>query len=496
MKIHNIPLESLIAWGNKTVMGLNNGELSLTCPKPLDKNCGRTIIPQKFKLPFRINLTLKADATNFNILMGNGYVHFSHMPNESGNGMRRQDIFTGKEEFTKQDYYAELPLNEYISLSVVVGSKITWIEINGYCCYPTHKAQYIDLLEKGQFPDELTDGLEIAIGAGKIGDNKGTQLVIKSIEVIEFGKYEPDVPEEIENFLDLSPSVWRLRGLPYELRDTITIDEHLSKYVKGSIKLRKMLDEHGNVSIILSSGVCYKLQHTEINGQPKWIKSYTSKQAYASDPIVLNVIDAHKSSDYKIREVISFGSCYWRVLDIQNDAALIITEEIIEQRPYHDAYKSITWADCTLRKYLNNEFYNSFNASDKSRIITVTNKNPSHPWYGTNNGKDTHDRIFVLSLEEAVCKYFGDSSANLYKRGDKQKYWFERKDENNSKRSAIFKGSEGWYWLRTIGRVGVKAVYVKRDGCIGIQGNNILKGNLSEGKCAGGVRPALWLRTN
>ncbi len=30
------------------------------------------------------------------------------------------------------------------------------------------------------------------------------------------------------------------------------------------------------------------------------------------------------------------------VLDIQNNVALIITERIIEQRAYHDAYKDIT----------------------------------------------------------------------------------------------------------------------------------------------------------
>ncbi len=65
--------------------------------------------------------------------------------------------------------------------------------------------------------------------------------------------------------------------------------------------------------------------------------------------------------DYEIGSIISFGYYNWRVLDIQNNAALIITEEIIEQRAYHDTYKDITWADCSLRKYLNGEFYDKFN---------------------------------------------------------------------------------------------------------------------------------------
>ncbi len=196
----------------------------------------------------------------------------------------------------------------------------------------------------------------------------------------------------------------------------------------------------------------------------------------------------------QVKDKIAFGGYEWCVLDIQNNAALIITEDIIEQRAYHDAYKDITWADCSIRKYLNSEFYDKFNAFDKSRIIPVLNKNPDNQWYGSKGGADTQDRIFLLSIEEVACQYFGDSSSKLLNRGKKQKYWFERKDENNSKRSAMFKGGLWWWWLRSPGRVNVKAVYIHGDGNIGIQGNNILKGNISDGECKGGVRPALWLK--
>lgn len=84
----------------------------------------------------------------------------------------------------------------------------------------------------------------------------------------------------------------------------------------------------------------------------------------------------------------------------------------------------------------------------------------------------------------------------LKKRGKNQKYWFEKKDENNNKRIARLEGKKwgAWWWLRSPGRVNVKAVYIHGDGNIGIQGNNILKGNISDGECKGGVRPALWLK--
>jgi len=198
---------------------------------------------------------------------------------------------------------------------------------------------------------------------------------------------------------------------------------------------------------------------------------------------------------YTIGETTVFGAYNWRVLDVQEDRVLIITEDLIEPRPYHNSYVDITWSECDLRAYLNNKFYNQFNETDKKRIIPVANKNDDNQWYGTNGGKKTKDFIFLLSVEEAVCKYFGDSSQLLYNKGKNQRYWFQRKDSNNSKRSAkhINESWHSWWWLRSPGRAGVKAVYIHGDGNIGIQGNNIFKGNLDEGMCRGGVRPALWL---
>ena len=202
---------------------------------------------------------------------------------------------------------------------------------------------------------------------------------------------------------------------------------------------------------------------------------------------------------FNIGEIIPFGGYHWRVLDIKDNAALMITEEIIEQRAYHDAYKESTWADCALRKYLNGAFYDKFDAIDQSRIIPVINKNLDNQWYNSTGGADTRDSVFLLSIEEVVCKYFGDSSKNLENRSLKQRYWFQRKDENNSKRRMTFDGHVWWWWLRSPGRDNRRAVYIHGDGNIGIQGNGIFRYSSntihpSTSDNSGGVRPALWLK--
>lgn len=203
-------------------------------------------------------------------------------------------------------------------------------------------------------------------------------------------------------------------------------------------------------------------------------------------------------SEINIGSIVPFGGYDWRVLDIQGNTALIITEYMIEQHPFNNRAGDVTWAECSLRKYLNSDFYNKFTPAEQSRIIPVMNKNNGNLWYGSRGGEDTQDYIFLLSIEEAVCKYFGDSSKNLETRSPKQRYWFQRKDDNNSKRRSSFDGYIWWWWLRSPGRDNRRAVYIHGDGNIGIQGNGTFHYSSNTihpltGDNSGGVRPALWL---
>ena len=148
---------------------------------------------------------------------------------------------------------------------------------------------------------------------------------------------------------------------------------------------------------------------------------------------------------------------------------------------------------------MNGEFYNRFWEEDRARIVETVNSNPGNLWYKVYGGEDTKDYIFILSIDDVVRKFFGDSSRLLDYPGKNQRYWFQRKDENNSRRKANFLHSPWWWWIRTLGKHHRVAVYIHGDGNIGIQGNGISKRHTNvihhiANDTRGGIRPALWIK--
>ena len=186
----------------------------------------------------------------------------------------------------------------------------------------------------------------------------------------------------------------------------------------------------------------------------------------------------------KISDIMPFAGRDWRVLNIQDGKALLLSDRIVEERWYHTKFVAITWAECELNHYLNDTFFNSL-GQDKSRIAdtrVITNNNP---WYGTKGGSAVNNKIFLLSIEEVV-KYFGDSG-QLINRPSKD---FNINDQYNDIRIAFDKEGKAcwWWWLRSPGHNPDAAADVMGVGSLGLHGSNVF--GIGPG---GGVRPALWL---
>lgn len=150
----------------------------------------------------------------------------------------------------------------------------------------------------------------------------------------------------------------------------------------------------------------------------------------------------------------------WRVLDQQGDQRLIFAEEIVEHLPYNTTYENTYWQTSSLRRWLNQTFFQkAFSFQERTRIINTRLKNPANPRYLTSGGGDTVDKIFLLSLEELKKYLPADEERALGQ----------------------------WWWVRSPGMNIISAVSVYEDGSIYDTGINIHFPD-------GGVRPAMWVR--
>ena len=124
-----------------------------------------------------------------------------------------------------------------------------------------------------------------------------------------------------------------------------------------------------------------------------------------------NTVTYSGSKYLKQTDWFKFEPIQWRVLSNTNGELFVMAEKILESRAYNQEYTGVTWENCTLRAWLNNDFYNAaFTSAEQAKIETSTVLNNDNPWYGTDGGNNTSDKLFLLSYAEATNAAYGFSS--------------------------------------------------------------------------------------
>ncbi|MBE6874876.1 MAG: hypothetical protein E7493_13385 [Ruminococcus albus] len=132
----------------------------------------------------------------------------------------------------------------------------------------------------------------------------------------------------------------------------------------------------------------------EYRGKPAG--SYTDTVTFSA-----SVTSANPYAANSVGDEVTFGKYDWYVIKKSDDGVTLLMQNNLMNKAYNDSYKDVTWETCTLRTYLNGEFYNSFSAEDKAKIALTHNTNPNNPGHDTNGGNDTEDYIYLLSIAEA-----------------------------------------------------------------------------------------------
>ena len=104
----------------------------------------------------------------------------------------------------------------------------------------------------------------------------------------------------------------------------------------------------------------------------------------------------------------------WLVLDVDGSQALVISKYGLDIREFNDEkdpYAVITWGNCHLRTWLNGQFLNtSFGSDHRKMIFTSEVPAGTNPDSQISPGRDTKDKVFILSIEEAY-RYFDSDRA-------------------------------------------------------------------------------------
>lgn len=196
----------------------------------------------------------------------------------------------------------------------------------------------------------------------------------------------------------------------------------------------------------------------------------------------------------EIGDIVRFGSypqdygvsikkpVEWRVIDRKNDKLLLLSRYILDGKPYNLERIPTTWESSTLRKWLNAEFLNNaFTDAERARISDTdvaadrVYKSKADP------GKDTCDKIFLLSISDVTAPILGILGRFL----SKDRRVAIGTGYAKEKGMVVAENGGSPWWLRSTGIDNCSACYVLFDGIVTVS-------TKVDYDC-GGVRPAMWI---
>ena len=114
----------------------------------------------------------------------------------------------------------------------------------------------------------------------------------------------------------------------------------------------------------------------------------------------------------------------WRVLSVEGDDVFLLADKNLDCQKYNDTNTSVTWENCTMRSWLNgygaeankdgrdysdNNFLDQAFSSEEQTAVKTTNV-VNHD--GTEGGKDTSDKVYLLSIDEVTDPVYGFNSSD------------------------------------------------------------------------------------
>ncbi len=197
-----------------------------------------------------------------------------------------------------------------------------------------------------------------------------------------------------------------------------------------------MVDEAGEYCSTKYWGPEIKSCHTDYDGEPEYVEGYGVRPAlrvnlsgaskvikktgrFFAGKITTNEtvkdtcisLETAKKGDlvelgtYEQDNNLENGSeaIVWYVLDKNKDEITLLSKYALDVVPYNTSKDDTTWENCSLRAWLNDDFYNAAFADNEKELIQTTtvdkNGNSKHSVKG---GATTNDNVYLLNMDNVI----------------------------------------------------------------------------------------------
>lgn len=221
-----------------------------------------------------------------------------------------------------------------------------------------------------------------------------------------------------------------------------------------------------------------------------------------SEPVVAESNDYEISNprvDYDTRETIYFGSYWqedtnedgkadqqdsktpiqWQIIKKYDDGtALVVSDKVLDFQKYNQG--ECSWKSSTIRKWLNDYFYNNaFSESEKKSITKETLENGGEEY-------NTEDYVFLLNSHDVTNNDYGFP---IFNEGDVSRVARPTSYVKFNSTDLVYENC-CWWWLRLEGSSKINNDYDFITG-VSCQGEVDYSNNRNNPKYINGVRPAI-----
>lgn len=244
----------------------------------------------------------------------------------------------------------------------------------------------------------------------------------------------------------------------------------------GSIRTSNISEEHSKQRAVRPT------IHLDLKNST-WYRAESVRAYIPGDPGI------NAEQDTATWDCIYFGQYYqdseeekepirWRILSAEGDDVFLLADQNLDCQSYHNTQADTTWADCSLRSWLNQSFLQEAFSQEEQQAIADTELSDV-----SENGSSVVDKIFLLSASEACNAEYGF----LPVIGQKSDSRIAGNTAHLEKVNPQMHGKEeaDWWWLRTLGDP-QNAAYIGGDGKAYLDGEEVSRKDYA-------VRPALHI---